>query len=135
MSPYNYVRMMAGPNDDRLKWPFEAKITIQLINWKCDGNHIRHTLVIDCDDAVSKRVIDDGLTSAHGLGWPCFISHEELLDTTSEDILYIEDDTIKLRVVDIQCWGKAATSSTGMLSIILYMSVDTVNVSWAMSNG
>ena len=111
---------MAGPNDDQLKWPFKASIKVQMINWKCVGSHVQHTMVIDHEDSISERVRSDEVV-AGGVGWPKFISHKELLNTTSEDTLYIEDDTVMLRVVDIQCWGKA-TTPTGMLSIILYIS-------------
>ena len=121
-----YIHMEAGPNDDKLKWPFEARITVQLINWKRDGNHVQHTMDIDRYDFASRRVMGSKVVGG-GSGWPCFISHKELLDTTSEDTLYMEDDTIRLRVLDIQCWDTAVTSSTGMLNIILY-------ISWAMCN-
>ena len=117
-----YVHLMAGPNDDRLKWPLEAKITVQMINWKCDENHVQHTMDINRDHDVSKRVMgDSNVVVGGGTGWSNFISHKTLLDTTSEDTLYIEDDTIKLRVLDIQRWGKTGTSPTGMLNIILYI--------------
>ena len=115
-----YVHMMAGPNDDQLKWPFEAKITVQMINWKRDRNHVQRTVVIDCDDFASARVMNQ-VASSEGTGWDNFISHEQLLDTTSEDTLYVEDGSIRLRVLDIQCWGKATASSTGMLNVILYL--------------
>ena len=114
--------MMAGPNDDHLKWPFGASITVQMINWKRDGNHVQHTVDIDHDTKASTRVTSGKLSFSGGRGLSRFISHKKLLDTTSEDTLYIEDDTIKLRVLDIQCWGKTTTSPTGMLSIILYIS-------------
>ena len=109
-----YIVMVASPNDDQLKWPFLGSITVQITNWKCDRNHVQRTLDIDPGDNVSKRVIG-GLICGHGTGWHTFISHQELLDTTSEDISYIEDDTIKLRVLDIQCWRKATTLTTGTL--------------------
>ena len=130
-----YIHIMSGPNDDHLKWPFEARITVQMINWKHDRNHVQHTIDIDRDTAASQRVMDD-LKFGGGTGLERFISHEELLDTTSEDTLYIEDDTIKFRIVDVQCWGKAASSPTGMSSIhtacthrssVIFNSVFSVN--------
>ena len=117
---------MAGPNDDHLKWPFEAKITVQIINWKHDRNHVQHTMDIGRDSDAWKREVVDGVVS-DGTGWHGFISHKKLLNTSSEDTLYVEDDTIKFRVPDIHCWGKDSTSSNGMLSIILY-------ISWVIRN-
>ena len=93
--------MMAGPNDDHLQWPFEASITVQIINWKHDWNHVQCTMDIDRDDNASKRVTGSAVVSGK-TGWNNFISHEDLLDTTSEDTLYVEDDTIRFRILDIQ---------------------------------
>ena len=95
-----YAQMMAGPNDDHLKWPFEARITVQMINWKHDGNHVQNTMDIDGDDNASQRVTDSEVVSGK-TGWTHFISHKELLDPTSEDTLYVEDDTIRFRIPDI----------------------------------
>ena len=38
------VRLMEGPNDDILKWPFNSEINIQLLNWKEDKGHVEKTI-------------------------------------------------------------------------------------------
>ena len=39
-----FVVLMKGEYDEELKWPFNANITIQLLNWSDDSNHIQDTI-------------------------------------------------------------------------------------------
>ena len=100
-----YVQMMAGPNDDRLNWPFEGRVKIQIVNWKCDKNHAQEVIDIRRSDSASGRVTGIAHFSG-GTGRHEFLSHEKLLDTSSEDTLYVEDDTIRFRIADIQVYTK-----------------------------
>ena len=34
------ARLMAGENDNDLKWPFQGQITLQLVNWEGDHSHV-----------------------------------------------------------------------------------------------
>ena len=98
-----YVQMMAGPNDDRLNWPFEGTVTIQIINWKRDKNHAQEVIDIRRGDGASRRVTGIAHFSG-GTGRHQFLSHKKLLDTSSEDTLYVEDDTVRFRISDIQVY-------------------------------
>ena len=39
-----YVYLLKGEYDDQLQWPFNADITVQLLNWSGDNNHEEKTI-------------------------------------------------------------------------------------------
>ena len=38
------VHLMKCENDESLKWPFDSKITIRLLNWREDKGHVEKTI-------------------------------------------------------------------------------------------
>ena len=85
-----YVRLMKGDNDDKLSFPLNATITVQILNILSDSNHREGTIdhynaPVEDRTRVTEREIAPG-----GRGFPKFISHTELLDNfTDNDKLYI----------------------------------------------
>ena len=97
--------LLAGENDDDLKWPFQGQITLQLVNWAGDHSHV--TDVFDFGKAAkecSERVTI-ALNAAHGLPIDRFIDHITLSKTvstpSSHSVKYVSDDTIYFRVVNV----------------------------------
>ena len=62
-----FVFLMKGDYDDTLSWPFNATITVQLLNWLSDSHHVEET--IDHWEVVfefRQRVVD-GIRAPGGL--------------------------------------------------------------------
>ena len=93
-----YAQIMRGEYDNELEWPFEGRITIELLNWREDKNH--HSLMIH----FNRHLDPKGSNSSHaiyretgtGRGRHLFISLTDLASTTNTE--YLRDDYLKLRV-------------------------------------
>ena len=52
-----YVCLMTGENDDTLEWPFQGKLTMELLNQLEDENHKQYTMpfnpaIKSCHDLI-----------------------------------------------------------------------------------
>ena len=48
-----YVQIIKGEYDDILPWPYKGAITFEIINWKDDSNHVKHTIPFNAVDAIA----------------------------------------------------------------------------------
>ena len=90
---------MKGEHDDKLSFPCNANITVQLLNWVSDSHHREdtiphHTAPLDCHVRVTEKVKAHG-----GRGYGQFISHNQLLDCSDNSIKYINNDKCSFRIV------------------------------------
>ena len=94
-----FARLMEGPFDDYLKWPFQGTITIQLLNQLKDVNHRTRTINFTetTDPRVVGRVTSGGRVEK-GLGNYTFLPHTELDLKSKDDCQYLKDDQLKFRV-------------------------------------
>ena len=91
-----YAQLMRGEYDNKLEWPFEGDIRVELLNWRADKNHHSYTCYFNrYDDGTSTYRLTNQET-ATGLGISQFISHTDLAPTTNTE--YLHDDYLKLRV-------------------------------------
>ena len=93
------VYLMKGEHDDKLSFPFNANITVQLLNWVSDSHHKEETIdhykaPVDCRVRVTARV-----TAPGGMCRGQFISHTQLLDCSDNSIKYINNDKCSFRIV------------------------------------
>ena len=89
--------LMKGDNyDDSLSWPFNGRVTIELLNQLEHKNHHKWTIPFPADDVVSERVVD----GERGLGYGRrqFISHADLAHKPRKNIQYLKDDTLVFQV-------------------------------------
>ena len=95
-----YAALMRGEYDNELEWPFEGRITFELLNWREDKNQHHHSDSIDFDrftdpdGKFTSRLTDQ--ETALGFGKHQFISLSDLVSTT--DTEYLCDDYLKIRV-------------------------------------
>ena len=90
------VYLSKGEYDHELQWPFNANITIQLLNWSSDSNHIQHTIAhyrapIECRTRVIEGVAAPGVWGSEQ-----FVSHSVLNDNN-----YINEDILCFKIVSI----------------------------------
>ena len=105
---------MRGEHDDKLEWPFEGSITVELLNQRDNKGHHLRTLDLnrysDDDGTCTSRVIDK--ETACGLGSPKFISHADLSCNPITNTEYLQDDCLRLRVSDIVVYSTALLHKT-----------------------
>ena len=94
-----YISLMRGDNDGNLKWPFKGTIKVSLLNQLEDRKHYTKELWSpdsDVSEDASKRVT--GRDRALGIGQTRFISHQDLSYISDENVQFLNDDTLFLRV-------------------------------------
>ena len=110
-----FVYLMKGLNDDRLVWPFQGSIEIQLVNQKKHNKSV----VIEFDKKAASRgradraIVED--TKEVGWGFSQFVSHRRVEKVTDRS-QYITDDCLKFIIADI-------TIKCNTIKIIVTMSI------------
>ena len=110
-----FVYLMKGEYDNDLVWPFNGSVVIELLNWREDKNHLlttvnynRHT---DTNSSITSRVYKREC-APNGWGINCFISHSSLLYNPDTNTEYLQDDCLRLRVVDVAVYSTPLLSKT-----------------------
>ena len=110
-----FPRLMRGDYDNNLQWPFEGDIVVELMNWREDNHHYRGGIIDlnqhnDTDGSITSRVTGDEY--APYFGGLAFISHSSLLYNPDTNTEYLQDDCLRLRVVDIAVYSTHLLSKT-----------------------
>lgn len=111
-----YLYLTKGSHDSSLRWPFQGSVTIQLLD-QCAEDH--HGKVVEfykgLDPDVSGCVKGESKRAKRGHGYSQFLSHIDLLSTSSEPTpVYLHNDCLMFKVtVDALI---AKTSSQSLLS-------------------
>ena len=102
------ARLVKGEHDERLHWPFEGDIIVQLINWREDKGHYEETICFDRhadqpDPEYSHCCLmaDKELVYSAGWGHDRFFPHSSLSYTPSTNTEYLEEDCLHLRVKEV----------------------------------
>ncbi len=95
---------MKGEHDDKLSFPCNATITVQLLNWVSDSHHRKMTIDHNTAPLDYRVRVTEGDRAPGGRGYQQVISHTELLDCSNNTIKYINNDKCSFRIVcvDIQ---------------------------------
>ena len=111
-----YASLMKGDYDNNLQWPFEGDIVIELLNWRENNNHYcgdtidlnKHN---DSDGSITSRVTE-GEYARKVKGILRFISHSSLLYNPDTNTEYLQDDCLRLRVIDVAVYSTPLPSRT-----------------------
>jgi TNF receptor-associated factor 2 len=87
--------VMQGDYDDLLVWPFNAKVTLALIDQSGGGRHYSESFRPDPRSTSFQRPTTPMNVAS---GCPAFISHERLLATGPDGQIYIKSDTLYFRI-------------------------------------
>ena len=90
---------MKGEHDDKLSFPFNSNITVQLLNWVSDSHHREETIPHHAGQLEYRVRVTEGVTAHSGCGYELFISHNQLLDCSDDSIKYINNDKCSFRIV------------------------------------
>jgi hypothetical protein len=93
-----FTCFMPGDHDDKLKWPFEGVVTVNLLNQLDDKNHEND--ITKFDDTVPLKYRERVVGKEHGLGWgtPKFIAHSSLDFSSASNCQYLKDDCLYFRI-------------------------------------
>ena len=107
-----FVCLMKGENDQNLQWPFKGDITIRLLNWKEDKQHVEKIIYFnESQDIVYQSRVIEG-ERALGLGLD-LISHDNLHLDQENNRAYLRNDTLCIEIHKI-------TLSTGNIIVLHY---------------
>ena len=103
-----YASLMKGDYDNNLQWPFEGDIIVELLNWRENNNHycgdtFCFDKYYDSDGGVTSRVTEGQY--ALNLGKTFFITHSSLFYNPDTNTEYLQDDCLRLRVVDVAVYS------------------------------
>ena len=100
------IKLMRGEYDNRLKWPFQGEITVQILNWRSDQKHA--TRVINFNSAAKKYGACDRVPSGcpgdrapKGWGVLPFIPHSYLPYNESRNTEFVRNNCLCLRVSNV----------------------------------
>ena len=97
-----FVYLMKSENDDILSWPFKCDITIRLLNWREDKGHVEKILDFnDSDDIKYRKRVMEGDTAPGGLGFPQFISHNDIDYNVTNNTEYVNNNTLCFVVSEV----------------------------------
>ena len=88
------VRLMKGENDKSLKWPFNSEITLHLLNWREEKEHVEKTINHYMGEIKYRSRVTQGDIATIGLGIPHFISHSDLEYNANYNTEYINNDKL-----------------------------------------
>ena len=85
-----YVELLKGSNYQKLQWPVQGTVTVELLNQLADDDH--QSMLIPFDLKANVLV-------GSNLGYPGFISHLNLVhDLARRNTQFLVDDTLYFRV-------------------------------------
>ena len=100
------VKLMKGDCDDSLKWPFQGKITIQILNWVADQRHA--TRVIDFNTDARRYGacgrVPSGTTGERAMkGWGIlpFLPHGYLPFNKERNTEFTRNNRLCIRVASV----------------------------------
>ena len=94
------VYLLKGEYDDKLQWPFNANITVQLLNWSGDNSHEEDTIPHHKASLVHRTRVIEGDRASNALGSTKFISHS-VLESVTSDVQLITDDKICFKIMKV----------------------------------
>ena len=100
------VKLMRGEFDDQLKWPFQGKITVQILNWICDQRHATRVIDFNVDArryGACGRVPVGCVGDRAPKGWGIlpFLPHSYLPYNRERQTEFIRNDSVCIRVASV----------------------------------
>ena len=95
-----FVYLMKGDNDDKLSFPLNANITVQILNILSDSNHREETIDHYTAPVEYRTRVTEEEIAPSGRGFDQFISHTELLDNAN-NVKFIDNDKLYIRIVSV----------------------------------
>ena len=97
-----FAYLMRGEFDDQLKWPFQGRVTVAMLNQLKDNNHTTRTIPFTNtkDIKVIGRVTDEERAPG-AWGYHTFIAHTDLTYNPAKNCQYLKYDCLRFRIVKV----------------------------------
>ena len=104
------ARLMAGENDNNLKWPFRGAITFSVLNQQGNHHHVTFTSSFsdDAPDVYCARVVSG--RAARGCGNLTLIAHSDLPYNNENNTEYLSNNSLHLRVEWVDVYSSRVAS-------------------------
>ena len=97
-----YARLLKGDNDHILVWPFQADITVQLLNWRQNINHHNHTISFNGRTPdKSKSRVTTGEKALNNWGTNQLILCTKLGYNSTINTEYLQNDCLRFKVKEV----------------------------------
>ena len=105
-----YARLMAGENDNNLKWPFRGAVTFSVLNQRGNHHHVTYTSSFGDDtlDDICARVVSG--RAARGCGSSILIAHSDLPYNNENNTEYLSNNSLHLRVERVSVYSSRVAS-------------------------
>ena len=105
-----FANLMAGENDNNLKWPFRGSVTFSVLNQRGNHHHVTFTssLTDDAPDDVCARVVSG--RAARGWGNLTLILHSDLPYNNENNTEYLSNNSLHLRVERVSVYSSRVAS-------------------------
>ena len=107
-----YCTLMCGEHDDALPWPVEADVVLEMLNWRENKNHKRHTVRLShrAGAKSSSRVTIDGMAEV-GRGTDTIAAHSSLFYNATANTQYLNEECLLFKVVSCTAYLDRASAS------------------------
>ena len=95
-----FVYLLKGEYDEQLQWPFNANITVQLLNWYRDNSHREETIFHHRASLKCRTRVKEGDGALRGIGSIKFISHS-VLESVASDVQFVTDNKICFMIIEV----------------------------------
>ena len=117
------VYLMKGENDDCLGWPFNGSVTVKLLNWKEDKNHLEHTFsTTSAADPQSFSRVTSGVRAPGEMYQRHFIAHKELEFNGEKNTHFMMEDVLCFVISSVEVlsskWMKYLTACVCMFDML-----------------
>ena len=97
------VHLMKGENDDCLGWPFKGSLSVELLNWIEDKNHLEHTFSTTlAADPQSFSRVTHGVRAPGEMYQRHFIAHRELEFNGEKKTHYVMEDVLSFVISSVE---------------------------------
>ena len=109
-----FANLMRGDYDNNLQWPFECDIVIEVLNWKEDNYHYRGDTISLSNHTHPDGIYTNRVTEGEyaGSAWGDHLFSHPLLYNPDTNTEYLQDDCLRLRVVDVAVYSTPLLSKT-----------------------
>ena len=95
------ILLLKGEHDDSLKWPLTVNITLQLLNWKEDNNHLERTIYHDTAPEEACKRVTQGNEAPGWLWYNPQLITDYVLSVNNGETEYVRDGKLCFRIVNV----------------------------------
>ena len=104
------AHLMAGENDNNLKWPFRGAVTVSILNQRGNHHHVTKPIPFSdgTPDVYCARVVS-GRRAERGWGKGTFIPHSDLAHNKHNNTEYLSNNSLRLRIEQVTILSSIAS--------------------------